>query len=91
MQLNVELLHVFHSSSMQYTSSADILVMKSTVSLYASKYGRTVLAWTEDVHCDTCQLNIVSGLPKRACEKVASTHTVALTDSARRNMFLKMF
>jgi hypothetical protein len=49
------------------------------------------VAWSEDVQCDTCQLNIVSGLLKRACEKVASTHTVASTDSASRNVFLKIF
>jgi hypothetical protein len=33
--------------------------------------GVTLVAWSIDVQCDTCQLNIVSGLPKRTCEKVA--------------------
>jgi hypothetical protein len=31
-----------------------------------------MVAWSVDVQCDTCQLNIVFGLQKRACEKVAS-------------------
>jgi hypothetical protein len=33
-------------------------------------YAITSLAWSVDVQCDTCQLNIVYGLPKVACQKV---------------------
>ena len=37
MQLDVELYHVFHSSSIQYISTANIFVMENIVSLYTSK------------------------------------------------------
>jgi hypothetical protein len=49
-----------------------------------------LIAWSVDVQCDTCQLNIVSGLPKVACEKVSSTHTVALAEFASRTLLVKV-
>ena len=49
-----------------------------------------LVAWSVDVQCDTCQLNIVSGLPKVACQKVSSTHIVALTEFASRSLLLKV-
>jgi hypothetical protein len=49
-----------------------------------------LLAWSVDVQCDTCQLNIVSGLPKRAWTKSRSTHTVALTEFASKSLLVKV-
>ena len=48
------------------------------------------LAWSVDVQCDTCHVNNVSGVPKVAMSKVASTHTVALTEFASRSFLVKV-
>ena len=49
-----------------------------------------MVAWLVDVQCDTCQRNIVSGLPKVAWTKSRSTHTVALTEFASRSLLVKV-
>ena len=41
--------HCFHNSRVQYTSTADILVMKNTVSLYASKHCTTWMCAVEEL------------------------------------------
>jgi hypothetical protein len=49
-----------------------------------------LIAWSVDVQCDTRQLNIMSAFPKVECEKVASTHTVALTKFASITLLVKV-
>ena len=49
------------------------------------------LAWSVDVQCDTCQLNIMSGFPEVAYQKVALHHTVALTELASRSLLVKVY
>ena len=66
-------LHVFsHHASRSSSVSLDVFSWLSADFALKNAWVTPTVAWSVDVQCDTCQLNIVSGLgPKIAYEKVA--------------------